>query len=709
MFGENKAQTLYKNLERMIALVLYDEEKNSREAEEGKKKQSGLTVIDIIDQLKTRYSLNFSDAEVLQAIENRGQSRIICVGTDLDSAQKTYAVTPEEYDRIAQRESGEQISHYIRQFLEEHNEVDFTEEEMHELLNKHFYTVFNSNAATILDLINRNYDYTENLSTEQFVFSTEEKETINQFLYWNDPGKNKSVYEMVACCFDYCMMTTKQNSSAFKNIFNQKVFYLDANIIFRLMGLNHESRKRVIDTFIKKCKEQKVQVKITNHTRQEVTDTIEHHVKGISNLLGNKAPLQPKAIRTLSTWIVNQSFYQAYYLWCQDPINKHGDYKSFERDIKKQAYDILCQFEQKNFDSFAETDKQHFPVLVESLSDYKKSHHKSAYEANVRTDVNNYMFVSSCNDQAKGTDFFSIHNYLISADHTFGEWAKEIRPGSLPVVVLPSVWYSIMLQYSGRTDDDYASFTSFLNFSLSNNEPGGYSERKLEILKRVVALDEQAEIQSEIVYGIEEKLNATRMKDLESEDIDDLIAEVHQGILDREVAAARNEERRIADERFEAYKTQSQHNIAKIETQSESELTIAKAEIERLKKAAEEEKIRTAEIFKQSQEEAEKAERDRIVKIETEHRSAKTYRRYWVITILMIICSVVLVFGIAYWISCQTTLTEAQKTALDWLKYGLGIIAFAGNALIIGVAFKGLKREKIEEEIRKRVEKEYTK
>ena len=30
MFGENKAQTLYKNLERMIALVLYESEKENR-------------------------------------------------------------------------------------------------------------------------------------------------------------------------------------------------------------------------------------------------------------------------------------------------------------------------------------------------------------------------------------------------------------------------------------------------------------------------------------------------------------------------------------------------------------------------------------------------------------------------------------------------------------------------------------------------------
>ena len=62
MFGENKAQTLYKNLERMIVLVLYDFEKDYR-LDPNNNKQDGLTVVDIIDHLKQKYSLNFSDSE----------------------------------------------------------------------------------------------------------------------------------------------------------------------------------------------------------------------------------------------------------------------------------------------------------------------------------------------------------------------------------------------------------------------------------------------------------------------------------------------------------------------------------------------------------------------------------------------------------------------------------------------------------------------
>lgn len=708
MFGENKAQTLYKNLERMITLVLYDVEKVNRELSDNNSNHlTGLTIVEIIDMLKSKYSLNFSDAEVLGAIDNRGQTRIIPIGTDADIAKRKFCISPEEFRRISEREKENKIFVFIQRFLEENKNVEFSETEMLELLNKHFYTVFNSNASTILDLINHNYEYTNDLDLEQFKFSTVEKQAINQFLYWDDMEKNKFVYEMVSCCFDYCMMTTKQNSSAFKHIFNQKVFYLDANIIFRLMGLNQENRRKVIDTFIKKCKEQKVKVRITNHARAEISDTIKYHVKTISDLLGNKSPISPKAVWSMSTWVVDQSFYQAYYDWCNDPINKYADYSGFERDLNKQANSILKSFEQKNFDSFSETDKELFYKYVESLTEYKQKKHRSTYKANIQTDVNNFMFVSMCNSQTKGNDFFSVHNYLISADHTFGEWAKSIRPGSIPIVVLPSVWYSIMLQYSGRSDDDYASFTSFLNFSLSNTESGGFSEWKLNILKRVIAMDEQSEIQSEIIYGIEEKLKNNPSRDLDSEQIDELIAEVHQGIVDREVAVAREEERRIAEDKIEAIKTETQYNISTLATKSQSVLSLAKAENERLKNQAEIDKKNAADAIRQGKEEAVIAERKRIVDIETEKQTKKEYMKYWIITICMVMCSLAVVLGIVFWISKQETLTNSQTMALNWLKYGFGMVAFVGDALIIGVAFKGLNREKIEESIRKRIEKEY--
>lgn len=64
------------------------------------------------------------------------------------------------------------------------------------------------------------------------------------------------------------------------------------------------------------------------------------------------------------------------------------------------------------------------------------------------------MYVVGKNDKSGNDDFFGLNYFHISADHPFCKWAKDIRPGAIPEVILPSVWYSIILHYSGRATED---------------------------------------------------------------------------------------------------------------------------------------------------------------------------------------------------------------------------------------------------------------
>ena len=57
LFGENKAPTFVKNLEKMITLILFDVEKEARSSD----KPAGLTVVGIIDRLNETYHISFSD------------------------------------------------------------------------------------------------------------------------------------------------------------------------------------------------------------------------------------------------------------------------------------------------------------------------------------------------------------------------------------------------------------------------------------------------------------------------------------------------------------------------------------------------------------------------------------------------------------------------------------------------------------------------
>ncbi len=702
LFGENKAPTFNKNLEKMITLILFDVKKNSQQ----KNTAIGLTIVGIMEKLKEVYHIAFSDSEILSAINSPRQTRIVCSRVDMDSALNEYSISSEEYDKLEKREEENRLKDLIINFLEHHTEIEYSADDFLELLHKHFYTVFNSNAATLLSLINRNYDYTKTLNIQGFDFSQEEKTAINKFLYWNNDDKNKCVYELVSCCFDYCMITARQGTDAYRRIFYQKVFYLDANIVFRMMGVNHINRKKVIDAFIRKCQNLKVSVRVTNTTLNEIDETIAHHVQMISALLNKSEPIDPDTVVYLSSLGGTASFYQVYYNWCNDPSNRVADYSAFEYELKKLSREIIKEFKQQSFDSYSVTEPKKFEAYVSSLSAWKTNKKRTVYLPSVKTDVNNFMFVSSLNEQEKGTDFFGTHNYIISADHAFCDWAKELRPGAIPIVVLPSVWYSIMLQYSTRTNDDYASFTSFLNFSMSNSE-GGNNTWKMEVLKKIIAIEETVKIKNEIGYIITEKLKTGAVHDLDSDGVDRIVQEAYQSIVEQKVNEAREEERQIAGDKLESYKENVTREMSKVTFAAQSDVKLAKAETERVKAEAAEERIKAKEEAQVSYRNGQAETRKMIIDTETKAETKRIHRKYWIITVIMVLVSFLVLGAFIYWIATQQVISGGLKEAIDLLKYLIALGAFIGNALIIGKVFCGLDIEKIESKVRKRIEEKY--
>ena len=527
MLGDNNASTFNKNLEKMIALVLHD------------KYGESLTAVGIIEELKTNYGLDFSESEIVNTIQGKKQNRIICFSENKDHSLDTYSITPEEKRRIDIKIENSMIQDVIVHFLSENPDIETTAKDFEVVLKRYFYSVFNSNASTISELLDQRVSSDLEADVE---FSDEEKTQINSFLEWNDSDKDKCVYQMVSCCFDYCMMTVKRDKNVYQNIFRQKKFFLDTNIVFRMMGLNRENRKKLIDTFIRKCKDAGIVLLFTNHTRQEINSTIDYRVRQIRELFQHKDPISIESFRLMTSKYYNLSFYEAYAKWCEDPANRVGDYDSFANDLKRQASRILGEFIQKDFDDYQWKRADEFGKYCESLKNYKAGRRGYARDEVVQTDVNNYMFIRHQNEMDGASDFFSTHNYLISADHVLGEWAKKQRPGAVPIVVLPSVWYSLILQYAGRADDDFASFTRFLNFSLVSYDEE--DPRKVAILKKVISLDEPKEIKERTIYDIEQKL-LTDYKDCDS--VDDIVESSHEFILDQERARITAEVQHEAD------------------------------------------------------------------------------------------------------------------------------------------------------------------
>ena len=686
----------------MISLVLYDAEKETNN------KFSGYEIVDIIERLKESYGLDFSETEVFDAISHSKNSAIVCIS----EKPKKYTISVPEIDRIESKVERNPLLEIINDFIqyEDNKKRDaaegtgtvtdegkqFSSDEVQNLLYKYFYTLFNSNASYIRSFLGQNYD-TDKLSDSDF--NTEEKKLINEFVYWENPGKDKIVYELVSCCFDYCMMTVKKDSKTYQRVFNNKVFYLDTNVIFRLIGINRENRKRVISAFVNKCQSVNISLKVTNFTRKEIDDTIDRNVDKIKNVIGGNGPISTRAIKYYASSVLNPDFYQVYKTWCDDPANNHSDYGAFARELKQEAHRTMSRYGIKYADSDSFKENNGFGEAVNSLIYFKQRLNRNANVNAAEVDVSNYLFVRRQNANNKSTDFFSTHHYLISADHAFGDWGRAQVPNGVPVVVLPSVWYSIILQYAGRnTDNDYAAFTRFLNFSLQNGErkPDEIETRKLAILNKVLDLQEPSDIKESILFKIEEKLNAEEVDADIYDDVDSIVEEGLESVTEQKVAEARQEEQAIAKKQHEVDKAEYNRGLQQLLNKHESELNSLRADQERFKDSSEEEKKKAVIEAK-----------EKYIEQETDRRTREILARNWIITILLVGALLFIIIKIFHWINGLTNVTDKEQMIYDFVKYvvsgGIGIVTF----LIIKSIFCDFDTDKIREKVKRKVEREH--
>lgn len=447
LLGDSQAKTFNSNLCKMISLIIYDNNNNK------------LNIVDIVYKLKEKYNLEFDSIEVLKAIKSNKKNFLEYI--DADPQYNSYILCPKEYKKLQDTHQINMVIMISEKFLDVNKELDITAYTLSNLLTKFFYFVFNSNTNIILSLMKKENYIFEKLCTDD-IFTNDEKVLINRFLAWENIEKDHFVYKTISCCLDYCMMTIKKDNSSFRSLFNNKVFYLDANIIFRLTGLNKEERKKVMFSFVNKCKEVGIELKYTNVTYNEISSTVTKIVDAISKTLENNNPISTKAMKAMSSKYANLDFYDQYVEWIKKPNNKVGDYESFKDYLMMMISGILRLFKYESFDNYeGKYERNAFDSMCLNLKEHKICKKKDASDDAVKADIENYLFLREKNKKCQDNSFIELHNYLITADHCLVDWAKNRKKGSIPFVLLPSVWYSMILKFSGRSDDDYSAFTKF--------------------------------------------------------------------------------------------------------------------------------------------------------------------------------------------------------------------------------------------------------
>lgn len=516
ILSSGQAQTFKTNLKKLVKLVLFD---NFGEA---------ITLFNVAKDIESKYSLQFSDNELISSIKDDPG---IIVTYDKSTTDKFYSLSPDEYKKIEEKQTVN-IDDYIKQFISfSENEIDKDFNNIKELIYKFLYFSFNSDTKTVLELMNQ-----KNSDTNQYCvnkeFTPDEAKIINAFLNWDYAPKNEFILNLISACFDYCMLTVKKDNNAYSSIFNGKEFYLDSNIIFRLAGFNKTERQESIYAFVKKCSDANIKLCYTNQTNLEIQTTINYYVDKLKELLGKRSPISTNAIRLLSSKYANLDFYDLYFEWCKSSTGVIGNFDAFKKHLIKIVSTITSSFKLVAFDNY-DTYKNHnyFNDLCNDFTSYKLEHYKNTYEGAIKVDINNYLYINDKAEVTSLSDFMQMKYFFITADHCLTEWATSRKPGVVPIFVLPSVWYSILLKYKGRTEEDYSAFCQFLNIRIAP-ERDQQLKQKQKMLAYILNLDESQDLKEEIIFDISERLSDVHTV---VDDPETFAEESHQTILQSKI------------------------------------------------------------------------------------------------------------------------------------------------------------------------------
>ena len=391
-------------------------------------------------------------------------------------------LTEQRYQYLCDRVSQNNIYVYIESFYKDTIDgiQDISLEYVIDLIESFLYNVFIQNIEESKYLFSHDIDISSFIKTQGF--NDDGKKLINSFLDYNSEEKNKAIFDIGSLAIEYITINGDVNLSGQLNNLTSKVLYLDTNILFRLLGINGDSRSKRMYDFLKKCSEIGQELRISYVTNNEFDNALEWSLK----------KLEPISNKVMYTKPLDDDIITHYF-----DIKKNG--KAMNIDLYKHMIknrldalisDLKINIELNDFYSSAKGKER---IEMDQLRDeLKVSKEVSTYQA-MADAVNIYYINQLRNNQ--DTNFNESKYFLVTTDKKLSEWDNN-NSKNVPISVFPSYWLSIILKYVTRSSDDYKSFVSFIKSVIHENH--NTQEKTLAILDGISDITDKLETQTYI-------------------------------------------------------------------------------------------------------------------------------------------------------------------------------------------------------------------
>lgn len=477
------------------AAIIYSDELGSSKTDKIQRKiiesiyvlneNAALSMETLLQEIECNYQLKYEEDEVKHLLNSTGAE------FSFDDKYEKICLKDEKFQKLKLKEGG--VDPIVEKFL--NLKKQYAALNPIAIIYRFLYELLNTNIDAYNGLLGNRSNIGKSCTVDSTKFNDDEISLINDFLAWDNKEKNQLLFKLISFSIEYSLVSNNKKGSVIENALNNKIFYLDLNVVFRAIGINGLFRKQRVEYFLKKCKEFGQKLAISSYTIEEFYQSIDYHIGCLSSIPYGKS--NPELFSIAGN---NYGFYQYYAEWRKDRSAKN--LTTFKEHLASQL-DVLCEkfcIERDYKHQLKELEKN----VQRTMQTYKEeltSFKSDTSEKNINVDVKNVIMIENCRGSQNVT-FQETKYYLLSSDQKLKAWDKQRSIGQY-VVMLPSCWMGLILKYYSRSEEDYTSYLSFLK--LPANEPV-LNEQELE--KVVAAISEYTEdfqSQKEIMEKIVER------------------------------------------------------------------------------------------------------------------------------------------------------------------------------------------------------------
>lgn len=523
----------------------------------------GVTLSALATYIEKEYFFTFDESELGKVLHNPKFSNTFGWNSTANTDSKYYL----QKERRAQIDSiaTKTLDDYIGEYLN----LQGLPSDKADSIYQYLYGVFTTNVDSFKRMLEaKNIKALTEQSPE-----IQDVDVINGFLDWDNEQKNIAIFNLASYALEFCLLTSKKDSSLKLESLKHKTFYLDTNILYRAIGINGEDRKQRTLSFFRKLKESEDDIRISKVTWEEFEGSLNNYIK---RLRRSETP----AIRSkvFTEYVTYDDIYRYYHLWATK--HKNATIDLFVDWMKASMRGLIEDFAIE-MDSLTPYSREKLKDQLTEMAAQIMRFGKGKLFDTAMTDACNIAWVENTRNVGEKT-LFSTKTFLISSDHGLYIWDAKYHSKETPIVVLPSQWLSLLLRYVARSSDDYRSFVCFLN--IQNKEGVLSAEQINAILTGIAEMTDSVEQQRYFLETIIEREFKDGAKGKTNDQLKAIARKESERLLQKEVDEMKVAHKELKDS-FDDIKQQfSQHkeNTKKQLESKDQQLTEANVKIGQL-------------------------------------------------------------------------------------------------------------------------------